>query len=61
LELRSGRRESAREHFRAAIVLARNPMERRFLERRVSACEYADARQASILEPGLCWEGEGRS
>lgn len=39
LEFRCGRRETAREHFRAALALARNPMERRFLARRVSACE----------------------
>jgi RNA polymerase sigma-70 factor (ECF subfamily) len=40
LELSSGSKEIAREHFRAALVLARNPMERRFLERRISVCEY---------------------
>jgi RNA polymerase sigma factor (sigma-70 family) len=39
LELRRGRHETAREHFRAALALARNPMERRFLDQRVSACE----------------------
>ena len=39
LELRSGRHEIAREHFRAAVARARNPMERRFLEQRVAACE----------------------
>jgi predicted RNA polymerase sigma factor len=39
LELRSGRNELAREHFRAALALARNGMERRFLERRVALCE----------------------
>jgi len=39
LELRSGHRQEAREHFRTALALARNPMERRFLDRRVSACE----------------------
>ena len=39
LELRSGRHEIAREHFRAAVALARNPMERRSLEQRVAACE----------------------
>lgn len=39
LELRNGRPEIAREHFRSASVLARNPMERRFLEQRVVACE----------------------
>jgi RNA polymerase sigma-70 factor (ECF subfamily) len=42
LELRSGRREIAREHFRAALALARNPMERRFLDQRVSASEGGD-------------------
>jgi predicted RNA polymerase sigma factor len=39
LELRRGRCQAAQEHFRAAVALARNPMERRFLEQRVEACE----------------------
>jgi predicted RNA polymerase sigma factor len=39
LELRRGRHDTAREHFRAALALARNPMERRFLDRRLGACE----------------------
>jgi RNA polymerase sigma-70 factor (ECF subfamily) len=39
LELRLGRYAIAREHFRAAYVLARNPTERRFIEQRVSVCE----------------------
>ena len=39
LELRSGHRALARNHFRTAQALARNPMERRFLDRRASACE----------------------
>jgi RNA polymerase sigma factor (sigma-70 family) len=39
LELRRGRRETARERFRAALALARNPAERRYFERRVGACE----------------------
>jgi predicted RNA polymerase sigma factor len=43
LELRRGRRETARDHFRSALALARNPMERRFLEKRVCACEQADS------------------
>jgi RNA polymerase sigma factor (sigma-70 family) len=42
LEFRRGRRETAREHFRAALALARNPMERRFLDQRVNACERSD-------------------
>ncbi len=39
LEFRCGRPETAREHFRAALALARNAMERRFLDLRISACE----------------------
>jgi RNA polymerase sigma-70 factor (ECF subfamily) len=39
LEFRCGRPETAREHFRAAFALARNTMERRFLDLRISACE----------------------
>ncbi len=39
IELRSCHREIARDHFRAAQALARNPMERRFLNRRAQACE----------------------
>jgi RNA polymerase sigma-70 factor (ECF subfamily) len=35
LELRRGRREAANEHFKTALRLARNPMERRFFERRI--------------------------
>jgi RNA polymerase sigma factor (sigma-70 family) len=41
LELRSGRREIAGGHFRAALASARNPMERRFFEQRLAACEGA--------------------
>ena len=40
LELRCQRLDIARDHFEAAVRLARNPMERRFLERRVLACQY---------------------
>jgi RNA polymerase sigma factor (sigma-70 family) len=45
-ELRSGKHEGAREHFRAALKVARNSMERRFFDQRVSACERGDMRQA---------------
>jgi len=38
-ELESAKYEDAREHFMAALALARNPMERHFLEQRISACE----------------------
>ena len=47
LEFRRGKRETAREHFRAALALARNPMECRFFDRRVSACEQGNVQQAS--------------
>jgi RNA polymerase sigma-70 factor (ECF subfamily) len=39
LELRKHNPQSAREYFQAALKLARSPMERRFLEQRVAACE----------------------
>jgi predicted RNA polymerase sigma factor len=39
LEHRAGSTASAIEHFRAAEALARNPSERRFFEKRISACE----------------------
>ena len=38
LELRAGRQASARQHFREAARLARNPAERRFLQQREIAC-----------------------
>jgi predicted RNA polymerase sigma factor len=38
-ELRRGKREPARDHFATALSLARNPTERRFLEKRMRACE----------------------
>jgi RNA polymerase sigma-70 factor (ECF subfamily) len=45
LELRVGRREAAREHFEAALALARNPTERRFLGKRLDACGHHAARE----------------
>jgi RNA polymerase sigma-70 factor (ECF subfamily) len=38
LELERGRRDVARAHYQTALTLARNPAERRFLERRIAAC-----------------------
>jgi len=43
LELKRGRGNDARAHYAAAIRLSRNPMERRFLERRVAACDAGRA------------------
>ncbi len=40
-ELLCARHDIARGHFHVALSLARNPMERRFLEKRASACESA--------------------
>lgn len=39
LELRLGHRQKAQKYFEVTLKLARNPMERRFLERRAQACE----------------------
>jgi hypothetical protein len=38
-EFRRGSHRTARQHFRKALALARNPMERHFLEHRMAACE----------------------
>ena len=38
MELRLGRCESAEQHFRKALGLARNAAERRFLEKRLQTC-----------------------
>jgi RNA polymerase sigma-70 factor (ECF subfamily) len=38
LQSRLGRWDAARENFQVALVLARNPTEQRFLQRRVEAC-----------------------
>jgi len=41
LELRRGDNAAAREHFSAALAVARNPTERKFLEKRLRTCERA--------------------
>ena len=38
-ELRLGREQAARKHFTAALKLARNPSEKRFLQERVRSCQ----------------------
>jgi RNA polymerase sigma-70 factor (ECF subfamily) len=40
LEFRLGRHETAREHFRASLALARNDSERLFLKQRMAACDF---------------------
>jgi RNA polymerase sigma-70 factor (ECF subfamily) len=44
LELRRGNGNAARQHFQAAMARARNPTERRFLEKRLRACAGAPPR-----------------
>ena len=44
LELRLGQRDVARQHFRAALSLARNPMEHEFFNQRILACVSESAR-----------------
>ena len=57
LELRLGRPAAAREHFSTALTLARNPTERRFLERRLKAAgRELDASGVGLTEP----TGSGR-
>jgi RNA polymerase sigma-70 factor (ECF subfamily) len=46
LELRLGRSEAAREHFRAALALTRSAMEHRFIDQRIRACERSETQQA---------------
>ncbi|HET7453638.1 MAG TPA: sigma-70 family RNA polymerase sigma factor [Thermoanaerobaculia bacterium] len=46
LEFRLGRLDHARESFREALALARNPAERRFLERRIGECDASAAPDA---------------
>ena len=43
LELRLGQRDVARQHFRAALSLARNPMEHEFFNQRILACVSENA------------------
>jgi RNA polymerase sigma-70 factor (ECF subfamily) len=51
LELRCDRPTDAAEHFRAALALARNPAERHFFERRISACNGGPASGHRIRWP----------
>ena len=60
LELRLGHRARAAGHFAAALALARNPMERRFLTERLAACAdghsvarraFSDSSDAVSAEP----------
>jgi RNA polymerase sigma factor (sigma-70 family) len=50
LEFRCGRHTVAHKHFRAALALARNPMERRFLDQRINACKGGNMQQGAYDE-----------
>src|SRR6516165_5204648 len=54
LELRRGRFSIAREHYQTALSLARNAMERRFLEQRIDACNRGESQDAltHVIESG---------
>jgi RNA polymerase sigma factor (sigma-70 family) len=39
LEFRRGRNDLARQHFRAALAIGRNDMERKFYQQRIQSCE----------------------
>jgi RNA polymerase sigma-70 factor (ECF subfamily) len=41
-ELQRGKHELAQAHFRTARAVARNPMERRYLDRRIAACDQRE-------------------
>jgi len=48
LELRRGNLDAARGHFAAALHLARNDAERRFLDRRVRRCDDLETTRTSV-------------
>jgi predicted RNA polymerase sigma factor len=48
-ELQAGRHKIATGYFRAALELARNPMERQFFEQRIDACNRAASSGSSSL------------
>jgi RNA polymerase sigma-70 factor (ECF subfamily) len=54
MELRRGRFSIAREHYQTALRLARNPMEHRFLEQRIEACNRGETQDAlaHVIESG---------
>ena len=45
-EFRTGRHELGREHFQTALAFARNPIEMRFIEQCIAACEQAVSQHA---------------
>ncbi|MEW6639429.1 MAG: DUF6596 domain-containing protein [Pseudomonadota bacterium] len=54
LERRQGRFDEAREHFRAALPLARSDMERQFLVQRIAACDQCVTHPLHHAKP---WAG----
>jgi predicted RNA polymerase sigma factor len=42
-EFRTGRYDISQEHFRKALAVARNQMEREFFQKRISFCEHANS------------------
>ncbi len=48
LELRIGNCDAARQHFEAALALARSPVERQFLNQRIAACDPIEGASGNI-------------
>jgi len=61
LELRLGHHERAGGHFAAALALARNPMERRFLTERLAACADGSGTRRAFSDSGDVVTAEPRS
>lgn len=63
LELRRGNGGRARRHFQMALTRARNPMERRFFEQRLAACDVTNVQPAATeyREPNLASSQAGDS
>ena len=47
-ELQRGKNQAAREHFQAALAVARSPMERSFYEQRIAACAAEPAQDRQL-------------
>jgi RNA polymerase sigma factor (sigma-70 family) len=60
LELTRGRHHAARAHFTAALALARSPAERRFLQRRVEACQSDHIMSYAETTPAVSGHTSGR-
>lgn len=49
-EFRHGKYDVSQKQFRKALAVARNPMERNFMQKRISPCEHAEALAYRFLQ-----------